>query len=55
MKSSPRKLISATDPPDTHSQLESLLHQAWLSEADWRFDDRLELQLALRADKTDRR
>jgi hypothetical protein len=45
---------SAPDPPDTHSQLESLLHQVWLSEAEWRFDDRLELQLSLRTRETDR-
>jgi hypothetical protein len=30
--------------PDVHSQLEDLLHQVWLCEADWRLNDRLDLR-----------
>ena len=29
--------------PDLHSQLEELLNQVWRCEAEWRFDDRLDL------------
>jgi hypothetical protein len=33
----------ATDHPDLHTQLESLLHEVWLCESTWRFDDRIAL------------
>jgi hypothetical protein len=29
--------------PDLHTQLEEFFHQVWVSEAEWRFDDRLDL------------
>jgi hypothetical protein len=29
--------------PDLHTQLEEFLHQVWLCEADWRFNDRIDL------------
>ena len=31
--------------PDLHSQLETLLHQVWECEAEWRLDDRIDLAL----------
>ncbi len=31
--------------PDLHSQLEELLNEVWRCEAEWRFDDRLDLFL----------
>jgi hypothetical protein len=33
--------------PDLHSQLESLFHQVWRSEADWRFWDRVDAAVML--------
>jgi hypothetical protein len=45
VKTSPREPACASEPPDLQTQLESLLHQVWMSEADWRFDDRIELQV----------
>jgi len=35
----------AASPPDLTSQLESLLHQVWLCEAEWKLDDRIDLAL----------
>ncbi len=32
--------------PDLQTQLEALLDQVWLCEAEWRFDDRLKLSLS---------
>ena len=32
-------------PPDLQTQLEALLNSVWTAEADWRFDDRLDLSL----------
>ena len=34
--------------PDLQSQFEDLLNQVWASEADWRFDDRIDLALKIR-------
>ena len=31
--------------PDLNTQLESLLHQVWECEAEWRLDDRIDLAL----------
>ena len=31
--------------PDLQTQLESLLHEVWECEADWRLDDRIDLAL----------
>ena len=36
-------------PADLQTQLEALLHQVWLCEAEWRLDNRIEL--ALRQDQ----
>lgn len=33
--------------PDLQTQLESLLHQVWLCEAEWSFEQRLRLALAV--------
>jgi hypothetical protein len=33
--------------PDLHSQLESLFHQVWRSEADWRLWDRVDAAVML--------
>ncbi|TMF85922.1 MAG: hypothetical protein E6I08_12740 [Chloroflexi bacterium] len=33
--------------PDLNTQLESLLHQVWECEAEWRLDDRIDLALHL--------
>jgi hypothetical protein len=33
--------------PDLHTQLETLLHEVWECEAEWRFDDRIDLALNL--------
>jgi hypothetical protein len=38
----------APDVPDLQTQLESLLDSVWKAEADWRFDDRIDLALQLR-------
>jgi hypothetical protein len=34
--------------PDLHSQLEELLDTVWAAEANWRFDDRIDLALGER-------
>lgn len=34
--------------PDLDSQFEELLHQIWSSEAEWRFDDRIDLAVKFR-------
>ncbi len=34
--------------PDLNSQFEALLHQIWSSEAEWRFDDRIDLAVKFR-------
>ncbi|MGI8564723.1 MAG: hypothetical protein ACR2MZ_14440 [Candidatus Dormibacter sp.] len=34
--------------PDLNSQFEELLHQVWSAEAEWRFDDRLDLAVKYR-------
>jgi hypothetical protein len=39
-------------PPDLPSQLESLLDQVWLSEAIWRFEDRIDLAIRLETSLT---
>jgi hypothetical protein len=38
-----------SDTPDLHSQLESLLHQVWRSESDWRLWDRVDQAVMLEA------
>jgi hypothetical protein len=38
---------SRTDAPDLHTQIESLLHQVWQSEADWRLWDRVDAAVTL--------
>jgi hypothetical protein len=35
------------DAPDVQTQLETLLDQVWRCEAEWRFDDRLDLATRL--------
>ena len=40
-------IAPGTGVPDLHSQLESLLHEIWRLEAEWRFDDRLVQQVRL--------
>ena len=35
------------DVPDAQTQLETLLDQVWRCEAEWRFDDRLDLATRL--------
>ncbi len=37
-----------TAPPDLQTQLETLLHQVWVCEAGWRFDDKLAVALSRR-------
>lgn len=39
------------DPPDLHTQLESLLHQVWRCEADWRLYDRIDAFCASEPDR----
>jgi len=38
----------AAPAPDLHSQLEELLDTVWEAEANWRFDDRIDLALGKR-------
>ena len=38
--------------PDLQSQLEALLDAVWKAEADWRFNDRLDMALKERRDST---
>lgn len=38
---------SRSDIPDLHTQLESLLHQVWRSESDWRLWDRVDAAVRL--------
>lgn len=33
------------NPDDLQTQLEALLHQVWLCEAEWRLDDRIDVAL----------
>jgi hypothetical protein len=33
--------------PDLHTQLEGIFDSVWLSEAEWRLDDRIALSLAV--------
>ena len=40
----------ATGAPDLQSQLEGLLDAVWRAEADWRFNDRLDIALKTRRD-----
>ena len=42
----PRPKRKSESQVDLQTQLEALLHQVWLCEAEWRFDDRLALSLA---------
>jgi hypothetical protein len=41
------KRKSEATEPDLHSQLESLFHQVWRSEADWRLWDRVDQAVML--------
>lgn len=41
------KFSARSDVPDLHTQLESLLDQVWLSEADWRLWDRVDALVEL--------
>ena len=41
--SKPRK----DETPDLQTQLEGIFNAVWLSEAEWRFDDRIALSLAV--------
>ncbi|MDQ6691203.1 MAG: hypothetical protein M3Z13_00400 [Candidatus Dormibacteraeota bacterium] len=34
--------------PDLHTQLEEVLSSVWAAEANWRFDDRIDLSLGKR-------
>ena len=45
-----RALFAETrgDDPDAHTELEALLDQVWRCEAEWRFDDRIDLATRLR-------
>lgn len=45
----------ATDVPDLRTQLESLLDCVWKAEAEWRFDDRLDLAQRRRRPSSDPR
>ncbi|HEX6547358.1 MAG TPA: hypothetical protein VF134_01285 [Candidatus Dormibacteraeota bacterium] len=36
------------DSPDLQTQLEALLDQVWRCEAEWKFDDRIDVALHLR-------
>lgn len=38
---------SRSDIPDLHTQFESLLHQVWRSESDWRLWDRVDAAVRL--------
>jgi hypothetical protein len=38
---------TATECPDLATQLEALLDAVWVAEANWRFDDRLDLALGV--------
>ncbi len=40
-----RPRLRPREVPDLHSQLEELLSQVWDCEAEWRFDDRIDLAL----------
>lgn len=40
---------SRSETPDLHTQLESLLHQVWRSESDWRLWDRVDAAVMLEA------
>lgn len=45
VKPRPQPRPRAAEVPDLHSQLEELLGQVWACEAEWRFDDRIDLAL----------
>lgn len=50
-KVKPRKVakpVRKAERPDLQTQFEELLHQVWRCESDWRFDDRLDVQLKIR-------
>ena len=40
--------VKSEERPDLQTQFEALLDQVWRCESDWRFDDRLDVQLKLR-------
>jgi hypothetical protein len=46
MAANPNKPKKA-ETPDLQTQLEGILDAVWLSEADWRLDDRIALSLAV--------
>lgn len=41
------RIKSRTETPDLHTQYESLLHQVWQSESDWRLWDRVDAAVML--------
>lgn len=41
----PRPQARRPEVPDLHTQLEELLDEVWKREAEWRFDDRIDLAL----------
>jgi len=43
----PIKTAQTIEPADLHSQLEELLAAVWGAEANWRFDDRLDLAVMI--------
>ena len=54
----PRRSQAPTMPapsagPDLQSQLEAILDAVWKAEADWRFNDRLDMALKAKRDLTD--
>ena len=44
-----KRTDTATECPDLATQLEALLDAVWEAEANWRFDDRLDLALGVHA------
>ena len=45
-----RSTRGGSDPPDLQTQFESLLHQVWRCEADWRLYDRIDAFCASQPD-----
>lgn len=43
LKRRPARNPRQPEVPDLHSQLEDLLNEVWRREAEWRFDDRIDL------------
>jgi hypothetical protein len=45
------KMLPPHPPPDLRSQLEELFGEVWAGEANWRFDDRLDLAISARGEQ----